>query len=193
MMKTLLTRVVLLFSSSVLAEDISDFEIEGMSIGDSLLDYFSESRIKNALNYDDQTPSMKFRIIEIYLESSESDLYSTFQLFYKPEDKYFILFGIIGTVIFKNSINSCYKKQNEVIEELSSMFRKATLEGPLDKKHSRDKSLKSTYKIYRFTLLSGESVDVACYDFSKKMQYPDNLKIGLYSKEVKNWIDNGYN
>ena len=28
------------------ADDISDFEIEGMSIGDSLLDYFSESKIK---------------------------------------------------------------------------------------------------------------------------------------------------
>ena len=29
------------------ADDISDFEIEGMSVGDSLLDYFSESKIKN--------------------------------------------------------------------------------------------------------------------------------------------------
>jgi len=46
MMKTLLTLFVLLFSSSVLADDISDFEIEGMSIGDCLLDYFSEEEIK---------------------------------------------------------------------------------------------------------------------------------------------------
>ena len=44
-MKILLTLFVLLFSSSVVAEDISDFEIEGMSIGDSLLDYFSEKKI----------------------------------------------------------------------------------------------------------------------------------------------------
>ena len=47
MMKTLLTLFVLLFSSSVLAEDISDFEIEGISVGDSLLDYFSERQIIN--------------------------------------------------------------------------------------------------------------------------------------------------
>jgi len=33
------------------ADDIRDFQIEGMSIGDSLLDYFSEEEIKkNALN-----------------------------------------------------------------------------------------------------------------------------------------------
>ena len=50
-MKTLLTFFVLLFSSSVIAEDISDFEIEGMSIGDSLLDYFSEDEIINNI-YD---------------------------------------------------------------------------------------------------------------------------------------------
>ena len=49
-MKTLLTFFVLLFSSSVFAEDISDFEIEGISIGDSLLDYFSEKEIKESLD-----------------------------------------------------------------------------------------------------------------------------------------------
>jgi hypothetical protein len=29
------------------ANDIRDFQIEGMSIGDSLLDYFTEKEIKN--------------------------------------------------------------------------------------------------------------------------------------------------
>ena len=45
MMKTLLTLFVLLFSSSVFAEDISDLQIEGISIGDSLLEYMTESEI----------------------------------------------------------------------------------------------------------------------------------------------------
>jgi hypothetical protein len=30
------------------ADDIRDFQIEGMSIGDSLLNYFSKDQIKNA-------------------------------------------------------------------------------------------------------------------------------------------------
>ena len=46
-MKTLLVLFVLFFSSSVLADDIGDFQIEGMSIGDSLLDFFSEEEIDN--------------------------------------------------------------------------------------------------------------------------------------------------
>ena len=45
-MKILLTLFVLFFSSSVFAEDISDFQIEGISVGESLLDYMSEEEIK---------------------------------------------------------------------------------------------------------------------------------------------------
>ena len=48
-MKILLTLSVLLFSSSVVAEDISDFQIEGISIGDSLLDYMTEDQIKKEI------------------------------------------------------------------------------------------------------------------------------------------------
>ena len=44
-MKKILVLFILLFSSSVFADDISDFQIEGMSLGDSLLEYFSEKEI----------------------------------------------------------------------------------------------------------------------------------------------------
>ena len=50
-MKIFLTLIVLLFSSLVVADDISDFQIEGISVGDSLLDYFSINQIKdNTIN-----------------------------------------------------------------------------------------------------------------------------------------------
>ena len=44
-MKTLLTLFVLFFSSSVVSDDIRDFQIEGMSVGDSLLEFFSKHEI----------------------------------------------------------------------------------------------------------------------------------------------------
>ena len=50
-MKILLTFFVLLFSSSVFADDISDFQIEGMSIGDSLLDYLSKDEIIDQMDF----------------------------------------------------------------------------------------------------------------------------------------------
>ena len=52
-MKRLLLILILTFSFQTLtkADDIRDFQIEGMSIGDSLLDYFSEDEIINNFNF----------------------------------------------------------------------------------------------------------------------------------------------
>ena len=51
-MKVFLTVLFLIFSlqSWTKADDIRDFEIEGMSIGDSLLNYINEKEIKKQQN-----------------------------------------------------------------------------------------------------------------------------------------------
>ena len=48
-MKRLLLILILTFSFQTLtkADDIRDFLIEGMSVGDSLLDFFSKNQIEN--------------------------------------------------------------------------------------------------------------------------------------------------
>ena len=57
----LLFSIFFLSSPSVFADDISDFEIEGISIGDSLLDYMTEDEINNSKrNY---TKSKKYYAI----------------------------------------------------------------------------------------------------------------------------------
>ena len=66
-MRILLSILVLLFSfqSFAKAEDIKDIEIEGMSIGDSALDFFSKIEIINGkkdYGYKDET----FYEVEIY-------------------------------------------------------------------------------------------------------------------------------
>ena len=66
-MKILITLYVFSFSSLLFADDISDFEIEGMSIGDSLLEYYSISEIKNAPNYNYLPSDMKFTIIPKFI------------------------------------------------------------------------------------------------------------------------------
>ena len=58
-MRIFLTALVLIFSlqSWAKADDIRDFEIEGMSVGDSLLNYFSKEQIKKNISgaqYDDK-------------------------------------------------------------------------------------------------------------------------------------------
>ena len=61
------------------ADDISDFQLEGMSIGDSVLDYLSKKEIiKNKKNY---TKDKTFSTIEMF--APESKTYDAIQLNYK--------------------------------------------------------------------------------------------------------------
>ena len=66
-MKKLLTIIILglcLMLPSK-ADSIKDFQIEGISVGDSLLKHFPESEIKRFFNYDNLPSDMKFRIAEV--------------------------------------------------------------------------------------------------------------------------------
>ena len=66
-----------------LADDIQDFQIEGMSIGDSLLDYYSEEEINNAT---DESYKDKLFITKT-MWTKNYNLYETVQLTYKGSDK----------------------------------------------------------------------------------------------------------
>ena len=62
--------LILSLQSWTKADDIRDFQIEGMSIGDSLLDYISENEIKNKINYHkEQGNDKKVGHIENFVSS----------------------------------------------------------------------------------------------------------------------------
>ena len=65
-MKILLTLFVLLFSSSVVADDISDFKIEGMSLGDSVIDHFPGRDVVNNITSKYDHLSDEFHVSELY-------------------------------------------------------------------------------------------------------------------------------
>ena len=66
-MKQLLVIIILnlFFISQSQADNIKDFEVEGISVGDSLLKYFLESEIKRFSNYDHLPSDMRYRIAEV--------------------------------------------------------------------------------------------------------------------------------
>jgi len=174
-LSTYLFLILFSFSAPSFADDISDFQIEGISIGDSLLDYMSEEEIKENIGfvYEDK----KFTISE-YNKSFE--LYDAIGFSYKTDDKKYIVQGIQGQIDFIDDIKNCYKKQDEIVEELSSLFSNQ------EKKEydilSRDDG---TYKPTTFKFSSGDAVSVACH---KLDSYIDHLKITLYSKEYTDYV-----
>ena len=74
------------------AENIKNFQIEGIKIGDSALDYFSESQLENNeqgwhnYNYNEYSTS--------YMPGK--GIYSWFLVSYKNDDENFIIEGLVG-------------------------------------------------------------------------------------------------
>lgn len=105
----------LFFAYSLYAEDISDFEIEGISIGDSALKFFSESDlIKNKKNY---YKDKKFTPVEGLKLKNNLKNYDFIDLNYKKNDENFIIFNISGRINFNKNIEDCYTKMDEIIFE----------------------------------------------------------------------------
>tara|TARA_B100000579_G_scaffold157980_1_gene128497 strand:+ start:136 stop:735 length:600 start_codon:yes stop_codon:yes gene_type:complete len=186
--------LVLIFSfqSWTKADDIRDFEIEGMSIGDSLLDFVSKSEIKKT--YFTGTNSKKF--VSSY-NVGNSKIYDGIQFHYKSLDKKFILYGISGIIEYSNkNIEKCYKKISEIYSEIEIMFPNAETEKDLLYDHPTDKSGDSKVFQHDFVLNDGSQIKLQCTKWSKKLQskhnWFSNLRIAVTSKEFMDWLDEIY-
>ena len=92
------------------ADDIKDFQIEGMSIGDSLLDYFSEKEIKdNLMDYDYKDKT--FSTAEFSKTDFNYKLYDIVITNFKANDENYIMHAVGGVINYNNKMNQCYEKK----------------------------------------------------------------------------------
>ena len=108
-LSTYLFLILFSFSTSSFADDISEFQIEGISIGDSLLNYMSEEEIKENVGY--VYPDKKFTISVYKISTKIYDMGVGIE--YKSKDKKYKIHGVQGRVSFMN-IEDCYEKQDEM-------------------------------------------------------------------------------
>ena len=177
----ILVLVLFTFQTPSQADDIRDFEIEGMSLGDSLLDYFSEEEIKESHVpgvYDDKD-------YLVSLLSKSSLVYDYITVVYKAKDNKYKIYGLTGLLEFPNNIEGCYKKQVEIVEIISKEFDKIKKVewGVL----IFDEEDKSTYKPVTFVDKNDYGLSISCYHYPN-IPENDNLKTSMDSKEFKKYI-----
>lgn len=188
-MKTLLTLFILFFSSSVIADDISDFQIEGISVGDSLLDYMSEMEIKseievNSIRYHNKSFGEVF-VIKEFLK------YDVVRAFVKPNDSKYIIYSISGGKEYK-TIDLCIKEKNDITREFSNLFTSAIKKNKTWN-YKRDPTGKSKVYGTNFMFKSEDQINIQCIDIEeqlsiKKNWWSNTLDIAIDSKEVINWL-----
>ena len=173
------------------ADDIRDFQIEGMSIGDSLLDYFSKEEIKNNTNTGYYTNN-EYTPVEFF-QLSSFKTYDAVGLKYKTDDKKYIIVGISGTLFCEKDIEKCNKKQKEIDLDISNMFENVQRE-VYTGKHDADKSGKSTTSQINYWFKSKEAVSIEVIDWSEKITnekgWTDNVSVVFYTSDFAQWIIN---
>ncbi len=185
-MKNLLTFFVLFFFSSVVAEDISDFEIEGMSIGDSLLDHFSESEINN--NIIETNYKNKDFLKVFFYDLPSFEIYEVMLFYVKRNDNKYKIFSISGRIYF--DMNECFDFQNKIVSELNVLFKNAKRIDPYNFTLRQDKTKKSFAYSEKFIFKSEASVAISCYDWSDESGYLDSLSVNIRSKEFQYFLSN---
>ena len=188
-MRRLLLIFILTFSFQTLtkADDISDFQIEGMSIGDTLLDFFDYKELSKVEKY--YYPGSK-KFVGLYSDIFNQNLSEYDAIQFSVDPNTYIIEAIAGlNYKFKDRKIKCYTEMEKIFDELKLDFPNSKISKAKEGKHDADKSGKSVAKVYKIYLTNGR-IQVTCTDWAPQTEKWDSLKISLHTKRHIQWINN---
>ena len=206
-MKKLLGIVVLglLVSTSAYTDDIKDLEVESMSIGDSALDYFTESQIENGeldwFNYS-------YKPYAHTLVAGKG-IYDWFQISYKSDDDNFIIEGLAGILVKKKyDDDKCNKELDTVALDISELFKNTkqgkkqlykVIYNPREIFQKPNPSGKSIVTSISFDFKDEGKIILSCYNMDKvtnQIDTPikdinqfDTFRIDVRSKALTHYLE----
>ena len=156
-------------------DNIKDFNIENISIGDSALDYFTEKQIENSeidwfnYSYKDYSTSLL----------PGKGIYDWFKLTYRNNDDYFKILGIVGIIVKKKYISEeCNYQLDTAALEISKIFKDAQKEqkqiynivyDPSKIFQEPNSTGKSMATSVLFNFKDEGKIILSCYDMDKKV------------------------
>lgn len=179
--------LVLIFSLQSLtkADEISDFQIEGISIGDSALDFYSKIEIlKGTKQY---FKSDRYTIVEI---KKNLKLYDLLQFTFLTNDKTKDITSLSGIVYYRENIKNCYDEIDNIYRDVKQIFPNFRDDGKLTYKHNSDKSGKSSITDYVLISNNKDEIQIGCTDFSKIHGGDDHLNIAIKTHGYRKFLRN---
>jgi len=179
--------LILALQSWTKADDIRDFEIEGISIGDSLLNHFTKKELDNALEIYNYPGSNKF--IYYFLKKKNFETYKYIQVHVNPLDKNFIVESIEGHIQYK-IISECHIKMKSINKELENLLNINSVED--EGAHVGDLSGNSVYKRNMLYFPNDDYAEIICYDMSKDLEKQgktDRLVVSLSTSKFMDFLN----
>ena len=171
------------------AENIEDFEIEGISLGDSALEFFTEAQIKkNTRNYYKNKTYVP-------VQNDQMSFFKTYfavDFSYKRNDDQYKIVSLSGIIDYRNKdMDKCYKEMDEIAKNFDTMLTNIKKKYPKKtQKHKspRNKSGKSTFTDISYEFKNGDFTSITCYDYSDEHGDMDHLSISMDKKEFRQWL-----
>ena len=174
------------------ADDIRNFQINGISLGDSLLSFFSKELIKQTLK--DKKNSYYYKdkkYADLILSPIKKDEpYDFIQITIKPSENLYNVHSIAGQIIFEDDMPKCQKEKKIIVSDIENLFPEKKFE-TFFAPHSIDKSGESKVDQSNLLLTDG-IIQVECYDWSKKYPYSDKLIVSIKNIKFRNFLMNAY-
>jgi hypothetical protein len=194
---------ILSFSTSpVIADDISSYQIEGISIGESLLDYMSEDKILSEIERTKEWyPHLKepYKYANVYLGGKFNNFdYLGFVIennqtnqYVSNKDEKYIIQSILGNKDYIENFDACINKRDDIANLFSKSFPNTQKSEEL-LKHGVDPSGKSIIDAVYFNFDSGASIEASCSnldeDFRRQIKWSEGLTIVIHPKHIIDWL-----
>ena len=181
--------VTFFFKTIVFAENIRDLQIEGISVGDSALTFFSEKDIKknSAPYYKDKTYTP--------VENNNYPFFKTYlgvDYTFKTGDPNYIITSLKGVIDYRNkSMNDCKIQLREIFDEFSKDFSSWEKVEIKTIRHIADPTGKSKETGGAFVSEQGVIV-VGCVDYAPETNWMDHLRVSIETHEFRKFLKNAY-
>ena len=192
-MRVFIAAIILIFSfqSLVKADDIRDFQIEGMSVYDNLLSYdkkigVTKENIKSKKLFF-YPKSKKYAGIS-FKDRGNFEVFEAVQFGIDPNN--FKIHSVDGKIRkpFKNNMKDCYIKMDEIFYDVRKLFPKAKVKKFEPYKHQYDK--RAIVKSYYLYNEDGSATHIRCTDWPDDLKILDGLVLSVRSKEWSFFIKN---
>ena len=189
----------LLLINPLKADDITDFQIEGISVGDSLLDYMSVDQIKKQLkstttfHYPKKYRNKKFSSIGVKPRDlkipKKFEVYDRIGVIIDSNSTNYEIYALEGTLIWKNGdIKDCYKKQTEVANYIQE-----TIDGKLRRNvwFEKERLKKHQLCVKYIDLFAGNRrpFQLVCYDINRNGFKYNSLYVAVDSEVFVKFLE----
>lgn len=212
-MKKLLAKIILglCFMLPSQANDIREFQVEGMSIGDSALDFFSETLIKiGTKNNPINTPNQKYEVTTIYTKKTENIInianfdfavFEAVEITYKKNDRNYVIKAITAAITNERkknikNIEDCKKQKDEIFNDIKAVFKNPLIlsdEGvPPQDKYGKSRYFRSAIALTPNSRYLEVEANCVFVEGEVMKDYTSNVGVSIKTDEVNDWLHSIY-